>query len=335
MSDQDKKTAVILMNLGGPDSLDSVEEFLFNLFYDKAIINLPNPLRWIIAKFISHRRAPLSREIYKKIGGSSSIVKQTERQKIALKKALENRIGNVEIFVAMRYFHPMSPEISEKLKEYAPDEIILLPLYPQFSTATSMSSIMDMKKSMLKAKITKEPKIICCYFDNEKFIKAHADLISKAIYGQDNVRILFSAHSLPKKIIERGDPYQWQVEKTAEMIIAKLDMEKTDYIVTYQSKVGPVEWIGPDTEKEIEKAALEGKTIVVCPISFVSEHVETLVELDMEYAEIAKKHRVKYIRVETLQDNENFVEALADLVVESVCIKRCPTKFSKCICIGS
>ncbi|MBP7189876.1 MAG: ferrochelatase [Rickettsiaceae bacterium] len=332
MSDQDKKTAVVLMNLGGPDSLDSVESFLFNLFYDRAIIDLPNPLRWMIAKFISKTRASHSREIYKKIGGFSPIIKETEKQKLALEKVLKKRGSNVEIFIAMRYFHPMSKEVAKEIKSYNPDEIVLLPLYPQFSTATSLSSIMDIKKSLLDVGINKNPKTICCYFDNENFIKAHVELIKKAIDGQNNVRILFSAHGLPKKIIEKGDPYQWQIEQTTEMVMKKITREDLEYKVTYQSKVGPVEWIGPDTEKEIEKAAIEGKTIVICPISFVSEHVETLVELDIEYAEIAKKLNAKYIRVETLGINENFIESLADVVVESTKSRKCPEGFSKCVC---
>lgn len=327
-----EKTAILLMNLGGPDSLNSVREFLFNLFYDRAIINLPNPFRWIVAKIISSRRNKFAQEIYKKVGGSSPIIRETEKQRIALKNKLNDE--NIEIFILMRHFHPMSKEVAKKVKEYNPDKIIMLPLYPQFSTTTTGSSVKDIKEALKKEGVKAQQKLICCYFKDENFISAHADLIKKAIEEEgdkDNIRLLFSAHGLPQKIIESGDPYQWQVEQTVKAVVDKLNIENLDYKITYQSRVGPLKWIGPDTEEEIKIACAEQKIILISPIAFVSEHVETLVELDIEYMEIAKTHKVKYKRIATLGVNDKFIESLANIIEKSN-KRSCPENFSGCLC---
>lgn len=333
------KTAVILLNLGGPDALSNVKPFLFNLFYDKAIITLPNPFRWIIAKLISSRREKIAQDIYSRIGGSSPIIKETENQLEALKNKLDSKIygQDIKLFIAMRHWHPMSDEVALKVKEYNPDKIILLPLYPQFSTTTTGSSVTDLTAAFKKHKVNAELKNICCYFDNDDFIAAHAELILKSISKLESkdFRLLFSAHGLPKKTIESGDPYQWQIEQTVALVVKKLNIKNLDYKITYQSRVGPLEWIGPNTKEEIKEACLEKKALVISPIAFVSEHVETLVELDIEYAEIAKKHKIEYIRVPTLGVNEKFIDALADLVITEIVgkvfVKKCPKAFCKCI----
>ena len=337
----DKKVAVVLLNLGGPDNLDSVENFLFNLFYDKYIITLPNPFRWIIAKIISKRRVNIAKEIYGLIGGKSPILQETELQKNTLKEKLKGVIREVEVFVCMRHWHPMSDEVSSEIKKYAPEEIIILPLYPQFSSTTTKSSVEDLKNALLKREVKSRQKVIGCYFNNGLFIEAWASLLKPALKNLDknNTRVLFSAHSLPEKIIKSGDPYQWQVENTVNAVV-KTIKEKLDYIITYQSKVGPIKWLEPSTESEIEKAAKDGKTIVVVPIAFVSEHVETLVELDMEYKKISDKYGAKYIRVGTLSTNEIFIDSLKELIVNSVNDKSavlsrvdvCPCEFSMCMC---
>lgn len=331
------KTAVILMNLGGPDNLNSVEPFLFNLFYDKAIIRLPNPLRWIIAKIISKSRTKIAKEIYSLIGGASPILKETEKQKEALEKVL-SQSGNYKVFICMRHWHPMSKEVVENIKKYDPTHIVFLPLYPQFSTTTTASSIEDLQNAIEQAGIKSQQRTICCYYANEDFIDAHASLINDALNNIDtqNLRILFSAHGLPQKVIDQGDPYQWQVTKTVLAIIQKLKKNNLDYKITYQSKVGPMKWLQPNTEDEIKNASLSQKNIMVIPIAFVSEHVETLVELDIEYAKIAKRHQVKYIRVPTLSDNKIFIKALEHIVLDTTsdngaCIN-CPKEFVGCIC---
>ena len=358
----ENKTAVILLNLGGPDALSKVKPFLFNLFYDKAIITLPNPFRWMIAKLISSRRDKIAQDIYSRIGGSSPIIKETEKQLEALKKNLDSKVnrgldGNneyitglprsvaprndggkdIKIFIAMRHWHPMSDEVALKVKEYNPDKIILLPLYPHFSTTTTGSSVTDLTEAFKRHKVNAELKNICCYFDNDDFIAAHAELIHKSIakLNSKDFRLLFSAHGLPKKTIAAGDPYQWQIEQTVALVVKKLNIKNLGYKITYQSRVGPLEWLLPNTEEEIKAACLEQKALVICPIAFVSEHVETLVELDIEYALVAKEHKIEYIRVPTLGVNEKFIDALADLVIKEIVgevfVKKCPAEFCRCI----
>lgn len=333
------KTAVILMNLGGPDSLNSVKSFLFNLFYDKSIITLPNPLRWIIAKIISTLRNKKAQEIYKLVGGASPIMQETIAQKKALEQKLEGR--DIEIFIVMRHYHPMSLEVVKKIKLYNPDEIIMLPLYPQFSTTTTGSAVADLKNSLSIEACLVPQKVICCYFKTDGFVAAHAELILSAmekIIDKDNMCLLFSAHGLPKKVVLNGDPYQWQIEESVKAIVKKLSIKKLDYKISYQSKVGPLEWLTPNTEDEIKEAAIAGKAILVVPIAFVSEHVETLVELDLEYSKIAKDANVEYIRVPALSINDKFIESLADLIInaqENAKIPKsayCSKNFAKCLC---
>ncbi len=340
-----EKTAVILLNLGGPSSLDKVNEFLFNLFYDKAIINLPKPIRWVVAKIISTRRTKIAKEIYEQMGGSSPILKETQAQAIKLQKALSDE--NVKIFISMRYSFPDSRHVANQIKEYDPQNIILLPLYPQFSTTTSASSVEDMKEKLEETRFKGGLKVICCYNMNEDFIDAHSENIKQTLkkLKNKNCRILFSAHGLPEKIIKQGDPYQWQIEKTVEKIVEKIAINNLDYKVTYQSKVTPVKWLEPSTEEEIKKACKEKKAIVIVPIAFVSEHSETLVELDIEYAQIAKDEAIEYLRVPALRTSEKFIDALKKIIKSCLLEKKnivtsdkktriCPENFSKCICKG-
>jgi ferrochelatase len=327
-----KKTAVILMNLGGPDKLSSVKEFLFNLFYDKAIITLPNPFRWILAKFISGKREKTAQEIYQRIGGSSPILAVTKRQAEILEEELNKQKDNFKVFVSMRYWHPFASEVIKDLEEFAPDEIILLPLYPQYSTTTSKSSIDEFTQLLKKSNLNKiKIKSICCYYQNPNFIKAHVDLIKKeTLKIKDKFRILFSAHGLPEYIIKAGDPYQWQVEQTVNQILKELNQD-LDYVVCYQSKVGSLKWITPSTEEELEKAAKEDISVVIVPIAFVSDHSETLVELDIEYKELFEKNSNKtYIRVAALNENKDFILSLVDQVLEKTQVRKCPKEFCKC-----
>jgi ferrochelatase len=299
------------MNLGGPDSLESVKPFLFNLFYDKAIIRLPNPLRWIVAKAISSFRAEYSRGIYAKMGGKSPILGETLKQKEALDKMLGE---NIKTFIYMRYWHPMAAEVADAIKEYAPDEVILLPLYPHFSTTTTESSIEEIAKYLKSYNI----KRICCYYDFEPFIDAHVQNIKKEfdkIQDFSNSILLFSAHSIPEKFVKDGDPYQFQTEASVCAIMNKLAIDM-EYKITYQSKVGRMKWLSPSTDQEIISAAKAGKQIYIVPISFVSEHSETLVELDIDYKKLAEEHgAIKYFRFPTLSNSEKYIEALAKILL--------------------
>ena len=308
------KIAVVLFNLGGPDSLSAVQPFLKNLFSDPAIISIPSPIRQILAGVISKRRAKTSSLNYAMIGGASPLLKETEGQAAGLTAILARRRKGDEVraFIAMRYWHPMTEDAARQVAEFAPDEIVLLPLYPQYSTATTRSSVKAWKAAYRGPGRVRE---VCCYPAEASFVKAHADLIAGALKSHKTpMRVLFSAHGLPEKTIAGGDPYQKQVEATAAAVAAALG-GKIDHVVCYQSRVGPLKWIGPSTMEAIEAATKDGKGVIVCPVAFVSEHVETLVELDHEYKEQAiGLGCTNYHRIPTLSLDATFARALADLV---------------------
>ncbi len=311
------RIAVVLFNLGGPDSLDAVRPFLFNLFNDRAIINLPQPLRWCVAQLVSRLREGTAREIYGELGGASPIWPQTRDQAAALEKALAARgIEQARCFIAMRYWHPLAEETVQAVREFNPDHVVLLPLYPQFSTTTTRSSLGQWRR--LADDFTARTHIVCCYPEEKGWIAAQADLIRSAqaeVGGDGAIRLLFSAHGLPKKIVDRGDPYPRQVARSVEAVLAALGRPSDiDYEICYQSRVGPLEWIGPSTEDCLEKAGREGKSVLVIPIAFTSEHSETLVELDIEYRAVAERCGVRdYIRVPTVGSHPAFIAGLADL----------------------
>ncbi len=312
-----KRIAVVMFNLGGPDSLQAVQPFLFNLFFDPAIIRLPLPLRWLLARFISKRRAPIAQEIYNHIGGKSPILDLTKEQAAALEMSLSD-VGEVRCFIAMRYWHPMSLQAAEQVKEFDPEEIILLPLYPQFSTATSGSSLIEWNRAAKFVGLNKKTYGICCYPTDPGWIEAQANLIIKKmneVQDKENIRLLFSAHGLPKKIVDAGDPYQYQIEQTADAVMEKVSSQIKDWAVCYQSKVGRLEWIGPSLDDEINRAAKDGVGVIIVPIAFVSEHSETLVELDIEYREMADDLNLKeYHRVGAVATEPAFIDGLAQIV---------------------
>jgi len=336
------KKAVILFNLGGPDKLDSVEPFLFNLFNDPAIISIPSFLRYPLAKFISKRRAPIAKNIYREIGNKSPILELTQDQA----KSLENNLlekGDYKCFIVMRCWRPRASDVIKKVREYNPEEIILLPLYPQFSASTSGSSINEWNKICEKENYKVKTKTICCYPTENNFIESHISLIKKAlkILENNNFKLIFSAHGLPENKIKNGDPYQWQVEATVKAIMSKMKNENLDYTISYQSRVGPLKWIGPSTEEVIIKYSKEKRGIVIVPIAFVSEHSETLVELDIEYKKLAKKNGCNfYKRVPALGIEENFIKGLTELVLQKqtkgnfVSSVMCPNKYIKCPCLS-
>ena len=316
---ENQKIAVVLFNLGGPDQLDAVKPFLFNLFYDPAILNLPNPFRWFLAKLISHQREPIAKKIYQQIGGSSPILKNTIAQAKHLEKTLNEKApDNFKVFSCMRYWNPRGEDVVALVKKFQPAKILLIPLYPQFSTTTTLSSISDWIDCTEKQNLSIPTKALCCYPDDPDLILAMAQLIKKGLKKakEGEIKLLLSAHGLPEKIIRSGDPYQEQVEKTAKKLINVLgkyrDIPKFDHAVCYQSKVGPLKWIGPSTEDEIMLAGKRKLSLVIFPIAFVSEHSETLVELDIGYQELAKKSGVKkYIRVPTVSTSKRFISCLA------------------------
>ena len=308
------RVAVVLFNLGGPDRPEAIRPFLFNLFNDPAIIRRPRPLRWALARLISWRRAPEARRIYRRLGGRSPLREQTEAQA----RALERELGDCRFraFVSMRYWHPMADAVVAEVARFDPARVVLLPLYPQFSSSTTASSLRDWARAAhgtLEAAATG----ICCYPEEPGFVEAAARHISEILDGWEGPkpRILYSAHGVPKAFIEAGDPYRAQVERSAAAIRRTLRREDLEHVVCYQSRVGPLEWIGPYTDREIVRAGAEGKPLIVAPIAFVSEHSETLVELDEEYRDLAGESGVPvYRRAATVGTDPAFISGLAALV---------------------
>ena len=341
------KKAVILFNLGGPDKLDSVEPFLFNLFNDPAILNLPSFIRYPLAKLIANRRAPTAKKIYQELGGSSPILRLTEEQSTALELKLnqDDNSSEYRCFIVMRCWHPRAENVIKDVINYNPEEVILMPLYPQFSAATSGSSFKEWKETCKKNGFQAKTSTICCYPSDENFVQAHKDEILKKINNLKTFKLIFSAHGLPEKNIKKGDPYQWQVEQSVERIVKSLDIKNLDWVLSYQSRVGPLKWIGPSTEDIIIENSKLGKTIVLVPIAFVSEHSETLVELDIEYKELADKNGCKnYLRVPALGTNEKYIKAMSNLIINKQDYNfneelfppkiQCPNQFKKCPCLS-
>ena len=340
------KKAIILFNLGGPDKIENVEPFLFNLFNDPAILDLPTFLRYPLAKLISNRRAPIAKKIYEELGGSSPILKLTKEQSAALETNLNQTQTEDEYkcFIIMRCWNPRAKDVIKDVRLYNPNEVILMPLYPQYSAATSGSSIKEWKDVCKKNNYHVKTSTICCYPTDQNFINAHTKEIIKKIKDLKNFKLIFSAHGLPEKNIKKGDPYQWQVEQSVKKIVENLNDENLDWILSYQSRVGPLKWIGPSTETIIIENSKLGKHIVLVPIAFVSEHSETLVELDIEYKEIADANGCKnYTRVPALGINEDFIKAMSELIIKKNEYKinenlyppkiQCPSNFKKCPCL--
>jgi protoporphyrin/coproporphyrin ferrochelatase len=341
------KKAIILFNLGGPDKLENVEPFLFNLFNDPAILNLPSFFRYPLAKLIANRRAPIAKKIYEELGGSSPILKLTQEQASALELKLnkDDNLSDYKCFIVMRCWHPRAENVVKEVISYNPHEIILMPLYPQYSAATSGSSIKEWGDICKKRNLKVKTSIICCYPTDNNFIEAHKDEINKKIKNLKNFKLIFSAHGLPEKNIKNGDPYQWQVEQSVNKIVKSLNIKDLDWILSYQSRVGPLRWIGPSTEDIIVENSKLGKHIVLVPVAFVSEHSETLVELDIEYKELADKNGCKnYSRVPALGTNENYIKAISNLIINKQDYNlngkffppkiQCPNQFKRCPCLS-
>lgn len=310
-----KKTAVVLFNLGGPTSQEEIRPFLFSLFSDPAILTLPNPFRYVLARLITRGRLKEARHIYAQLGGGSPLLKNTNDQA----QALESELGvGYRVFVAMRHAAPLTKTTFEEVKAYDPDEVVLLPLYPQYSTTTTESSYKEWNR--IAEGWSRPTHLIHSYPSQMGFIAAMAEL-TLPHYGEAKKfgvpRVLLTAHGLPEKIIKKGDPYQRQVEQTANQLVEKTEFK--DVVLCYQSRVGPLKWLGPSTEEEIVKAGYERRPLVVIPLSFVSEHSETLVELDITYRKLALQNGCPtYNRVETVQTHPLFIKGLASLVREKL-----------------
>lgn len=310
-----RRVAVLLFNLGGPDGQADVRPFLYNLFSDRRIIALPWGVRHAVAWLISTRRAASARANYMKMGGGSPLLGETMRQAEALQKRLNRRKDReVRVFVGMRYWKPFIPDAARAIAQWGPDETVVLPLYPQFSSTTTLSGFDAFDRAFAGPS-----RKVCCYAADAGFIETHAHVVRewlKLLPAEANAnRILFSAHGLPERTIQAGDPYQEQVEATVARVMAALGPGAPEHRICYQSRVGPLAWIGPSTEACLVEAGAEGKGVLVVPIAFVSEHIETRVELDMDYADLAGRHGVRnYVRAPTLGFAPGFIGALAGQV---------------------
>ena len=318
-----RRIAVVLFNLGGPDDQASVRPFLFNLFRDPAIIGLPDPVRTWLAGLISSRRETSAQANYALMGGGSPLLAETRKQAAALEQALTTRSpgDTVRTFIAMRYWSPLTGQTAADVAAFAPDEIVLLPLYPQFSTTTTESSLKAWREAYAGPGVSRT---VCCYPQAPGWIETQAAAVRAAhlAAGDQPVRVLFSAHGIPESLIaKKGDPYQEQVEATCAAIAAAAGLveREMDWTICYQSRVGPMKWLGPSTPEAIQQAGNEGLGVIVTPVAFVSEHIETLVELDIEYAELA--HRldvVPYLRTPAAGVAAPFIQTLSDAVLEAL-----------------
>jgi len=309
-----ERIAVVLFNLGGPDGPADVGPFLLNLFRDPAIIRSPLPVRWLVARLIVRSRTKSAQANYARMGGGSPLLAETKKQASALEGKLKAQGLDARCFIAMRYWRPLTEDVRREVDAWKPDRTVLLPLYPQFSTTTTESSFKAWGKDAKAVSV-------CCFPTPDDFIASHAKLLidtwEKA--GKPaNIRCLLSAHGLPEQVVRAGDPYQWQVEQTAAALRPRLPPE-WDVEICYQSRVGPLKWIGPATDDAIGRAAREGKAILLSPVAFVSEHIETLVELDEEYAHLAKEAGATvYLRAPALGVDPDFIAGLVKLVGDAL-----------------
>ena len=320
------RTAVLLFNYGGPGSLDDVRPFLRNIFADPFILDLPQalaPLRGALAWLISTSRARASRACYAAIGGRSPLNEETDKQARALALALA-RDGDFIVLPAMRYWPPRTDEAIRRAIEAGAKRFVLLPLYPHYSRTTTESSLVDFRRAAREAGAADLPAhIVRGYHDHPGFIDTVAQTIAAELEKlEDEERrratLLFSAHGLPMKVIERGDPYQREIEESVRLVTERLGFQGPVRIA-YQSKVGPVKWLGPTTEEVVGELAKNPQgPLLIYPIAFVSEHQETLYELDILYGDPARAAGLDYRRLPAAGCTPAFIECLRALTLEAL-----------------
>jgi protoporphyrin/coproporphyrin ferrochelatase len=318
-----RKVAIVLFNLGGPDSPAAIKPFLLNLFRDPAILRVPFFVRPLLARWIARARVAPATANYAILGGKSPLLELTREQGSALERALPGY--EAKCFIAMRYWHPFSLEAARAVKAWGADEVVLLPLYPQYSSTTTGSSLMAWRDAAARVGLAVRTSSVCCYATDIGYVQATTDRIATA-YDEAvaalppavKLRVLFSAHGLPEVIVKRGDPYQQQIEQTVASVLTAWGRE-VDHVICYQSRATPQKRLDPGIEVEIERAAKDGVAVLVVPIAFVSEHSETLVELDVEYRELAERLGVPgYFRVPTQNADPGFIAALASIVRQAM-----------------
>ncbi len=341
------RIAVVLFNLGGPDNQEAVKPFLLNLFTDPAILRVPPFIRPFLARLIAYRRVPAARENYRLMGGGSPLLPLTQKQAAALETSLRAD-WDVKCFIAMRYWHPFSEATARAVRDWAPDEVLLLPLYPHFSTTTTGSSLTAWREAAARVDLVATTTTLCCWFNDDRIAANAADILQAAIDRARAalppgvpLRVLFSAHGLPQTIVDRGDPYQFQIEAYVASLRRFLRDPDIDGMVCFQSRATPQKWLGPSTDEAVVEAGRDGCAVLVVPVAFVSDHSETLVELDMEYRELAEKSGVPgYFRAPVQNADPGFIAALAQLARSTrqhgpgLCSARhgraCPTPHKDC-----
>lgn len=346
--DPRRRLAIVLVNLGAPDRPAAIRPFLLNLFLDPAILRVPRFVRVMLAWVIASSRVRPASANYQLLDGRSPLLDLTRAQAEALTAALPD--VQVRCFMAMRYWHPFSAAAAKAVRAWHADDIVLLPLYPQYSTTTTGSSLAAWHAAAANAGIAAQTHAICCYADDTAFARSVTGLVRTGYAAArsglpDNVplRVLFSAHGLPESIVTAGDPYQWQVERTVENVMAAWADPAIDWTICYQSRATPQKWLQPSTKDEIERAARDRAAVLLVPIAFVSEHSETLVELDIEYRDLAEKLGVPgYFRVPTQGVQAGFINVLTDLVRRALNAGRgvtshsgvrvCPSSHQGCPC---
>lgn len=320
------RVGVLLLNLGGPDELRDVRPFLYNLFSDPEIIRLPfswmqSPLAWLISTL----RAKKSQENYRQIGGGSPLRRITEAQAQVLQETLQQQGQDARVYIGMRYWHPFTEEAIARIKRDAIERVVILPLYPQYSISTSGSSFRILEKLWQEDPTLNQVEytVIPSWYQQPGYLQAMAQLIANELDqfpNPDSVHIFFSAHGVPLSYVtEAGDPYQQEIEDCTALIMKTLN-RSNPHTLAYQSRVGPVEWLKPYTEDALQELGAQGiKDLVVVPISFVSEHIETLEEIDIEYRHLAEESGIQnFKRVPALNTHPVFIDSLATLVADAL-----------------
>lgn len=311
---------VVLLNMGGPDSLGAVRPYLARLFLDRDLIRLPAAFltQPLFAWAVSAIRARTVRRYYEDIGGASPIGALTERQRAALEERLRASGGRFRVFTAMRYWHPSAKNAVLEMKEENVDEALALPLYPQYCSATTGSSLKDLRRWMRWAGASFPLREVPSWPDHPGYVAALArkveEAVAKAQGAQGTIHILFSAHGIPKYLADEKDPYPAEVARTVTAVMR--GFPGLPHSIAYQSRVGPIPWLGPDTVEEVRRLGAEGVgALVVVPVSFVSDHIETLHELDIRLRRTAQQAGIgRFVRAAALNDSPDFIEALADIV---------------------
>lgn len=322
-----EKIGVVLLNLGGPDSLDAVEPFLYNLFCDPDIIDFPGAFlfRKRLAKLISSRRHPRVQKQYAQIGGKSPLKDHTLKQAALLEETL-NAVFPAKVYVAMRYWNPSTDDALDAIERDGIKRVILLPLYPHYSKATTVSSMKEWENRLKERhrRLELDTTLIDAYYDHPTYIDAFIERIDEAFERipaerRDDIHILFSAHGTPLKLVREGDPYSDHIKKTVEAIVRQGGITH-DFSLCYQSKVGPLKWLTPSTPDTIKDLASKGvKNMLVVPVAFASDHLETLFEVGIEFRHMAEAAGVEHFEVTVgLNDSAKFIDALAQLVFEKV-----------------